>query len=76
MAKIWLRVRDGLGMPVEWALSMVVQIFVGKSDIGNCSGYRAVKLLEYGMNVIEEVLEIRLCRTVTVNEMQFDFMTE
>ena len=37
MAEICLRVQDGLGMPVDWALIIVVLIFKGKGDIRNCS---------------------------------------
>ena len=44
-------------MPVEWAVSVVVSLFKGKGEIWNCSFYRAVKLLEYGMKVVETVLE-------------------
>ena len=44
-------------MPVEWALSIVVPIFKGKSDIRNYSCYRTVKLLEHGVKVVERVLE-------------------
>ena len=40
-------------MPVEWALS----IFMGKGDIWNCSRYRAVKLHEHGMRMVEKVFE-------------------
>ena len=47
------RVLDGYGMPVEWALSIVVPIFKGKGDIRNCSCYGAVKLLEHEMKVVE-----------------------
>ena len=46
-----------IGMPVEWALSIVVPIFKGKGDIRNCSCYRAVKLPEHGMMMVERVLE-------------------
>ena len=35
-----------------------------------------MKLLEHGMKVVERVLEKRLCRIMTVNEMQFGFMPE
>ena len=63
-------------MPVEWSLSMVVQIFKEKGDIRNCSCYRAVKLLELGIKVVEMVLEKRLCGIVTVDEMLFCFMPE
>ena len=39
----------GLGMSGEWDLSSVVHVVMRKVDIMNCSCYRAVKLLEYGM---------------------------
>ena len=67
MAEICQKVLDGFGMPVEWALCVVVQIFKGKGDIriGNCFG--AVKLHEHGMKVVERVLEKRLCGIVSVD---------
>ena len=36
----------------------------------------ALKLLEYGMKVVERVSEKRLHRIVSVAEMQFEFMPE
>ena len=57
MAEICQKVLDGFGMPVEWVLSIVVQIFKGKCDIRSCSCYSDVKLLRHGMNVVERVLE-------------------
>ena len=56
--------------------NIVVPIFKGKGDIHNCSYNRAVKLHEHGMKVVEMVLEKRLCRMVTVDEMQFGFIPE
>ena len=50
--------------------------FKVKGDISNCSCYGAVKLLEHGMKVVERVLEKRLCRIVSVDEMQVGFMPE
>ena len=76
MAEICLNILDGLGMPAEWALSVMVPIFHGNGDIQNCSSYGAVKLLERVMMVEEGVLEERLCRIVSVDEMQFGFMPE
>ena len=52
-----LRVVDGFGMPVGLALSVVVPIFKGNCDIRNCHCYRALKLLEHGMKVVEMLLE-------------------
>ena len=60
MAEICQRVLSGFGMPVELALSIVVPIFKGKGDIRKCSCFRAVKLLERLMKVVERVLEKRL----------------
>ena len=37
---------------------------------------RTVKLLEHGMKVVERVFRKRLCRIVSVDEMQFGFMPE
>ena len=67
---------DRFGMPVEWPLRIVVPIFKGKGDIRYCSYYGAVKLLEHGMKVVENVLERSFHRKVTVNEMQFDSKPE
>ena len=74
MAEICQRVLDGFGMPAEWALSIVVPIFMWKGDIRNCSYNRAVKLDEHGMRVMERVLEKRLGNIVSVVEMQFVFI--
>ena len=63
-------------MPVEWALFIVVPIFKANGDIKNCSCYRAVKILEHEMKAVERVLEKRLHGIVSVDEMQFGFMSE
>ena len=77
MAEICQRVLDGFGIPVEWSLSIVVPIFNGSGDIGNCSCCRAVKLFGHGMKVVVvRVLEKRCYRIVSVDEMQFGFMPE
>ena len=47
---------DGFGMPVEWALSMVVPIIKGKCDLRNGSCDRALKFLERRMKVAKKVL--------------------
>ena len=50
----------------------MVPIFNGKGDIMNCSCYGAVTLLEHGMKVLEK----RLCRIVSVDEIHVGFMPE
>ena len=57
MAEICKKLLDGFKMLAEWALSIVVPIFKGNGDIRNCSCYRAVKLPEHGMKVVERVSE-------------------
>ena len=37
MAELYQRVLGGFEMPVDWALSIVVPIFIGKGDIRHCS---------------------------------------
>ena len=39
MAEICQKVLDGFGMPADWALSIVVQIFKMNCDIRICSRY-------------------------------------
>ena len=67
---------NGFGMPVEWALSIVVPNFKGKGDIRNCSCYRAVKHVEHRMKVMKRVFEKMFHGIMTVDEMQFGFMPE
>ena len=57
IAEICQRALDRFGMPVEWALCIVVPIFKGKGDIRNCRCYGAVKCLKHGMKVMEKVLK-------------------
>ena len=64
-----------LEVPTELALSMVFPIFKGKGELMNCSCYRAVQLLEHGMEVVEWVLKI-IHRIVAVNKMHYGFMPE
>ena len=49
----YVRVLDGCGVPVEQALNIVISIFNGKRDTGNCRCHKDVKLLEHGMKVLE-----------------------
>ena len=68
-AVICQKALDGFGMPAEWALRIEVPIFKGKGDIRKCSCYRAVKLLEHDMKVMERMFEKMLCRIVSVDKM-------
>ena len=66
-------VREG-AIPREWELSTLIPIFKGKGDPMECGSYRAVKLLEHGMKVLEGVLEKRLRQKVKIDDMQFGFV--
>ena len=57
MTKICQRVLSGFGMPVEWAVSIVVPIFTRKGDIVICCCYEAMMLLEHEMMVVDKTLE-------------------
>ena len=76
MTEICNLVVDEGKMPKDWELSTLVPIYKGKGDPMECGSYRAVKLLEHGMKVLERVLERRIRDRVNVNEMQFGFMPE
>ena len=73
--KICQRVLDGKGMPEEWKTSVVVPIFKRKGGVMKFGAYREVKLLEHAMKVVERVLENRIRGLVTIDDMQFGFMS-
>jgi len=68
-----LVVKEGR-IPVDWELSTLVPLYKGKGDPLDCGSYRAIKLLEHGMKVLERVLEKRIRKKVKIDEMQFGFM--
>ena len=72
--KLCERVLDERGMPEEWKTSVVVPIFKEKEDVMDCGSYRGVKLLEHAMKIVERVLENRIRRLETIDDMQFSFM--
>ena len=60
-------------MPDDWKRSILVPIYKGKGDPLECGSYRAIKLLEHGMKILEKVLEARIRQIVELDEMQFGF---
>ena len=58
-------VREG-AIPREWELSTLIPIFKGEGDPMECGSYRAVKLLEHGMKVLEGFWEKRLREKVKI----------
>ena len=57
MVKLCQCLLDGRGMPDKWRTSVLVPIFKGKGEVGNCNTYRGVKLLKHAMKIVERVLE-------------------
>ena len=49
-------------------------MYKGKGDPLVCGSYRAIKLLEKPMKVLERVLEKRIRCQVSIGNMQFGFM--
>ena len=54
--------------------SILLPVFKGKGNPMECGSYRAIKLLEHAMKVIERVLERRIREKVKIDAMQFGFM--
>ena len=61
-------------IPTDWTKSTLVPFYKGKGDPLECELYRAIKLLEQGMKVMERVLEKRVRSQVKIDDMQFGFM--
>jgi hypothetical protein len=49
-------------------------VYKGKVDPMECGSYRAIKLLEHAMKVVERVLESRIREQTCDDEMQFGFI--
>ena len=53
-------------IPDDWRKSILVPVYKGKGDPLVCGSYRAIKLLEQPMKVLERVLEKRIrCQLIT-----------
>ena len=44
-------------IPDDWKSSILLPVFKGKGNPMECGSYRAIKLLEHAMKVIERVFE-------------------
>jgi len=61
-------------IPIDWKSSILLPVFKGKGDPVECGSYRAIKLLEHAMKVIEHVFERRIRDKIKIDAMQFGFM--
>ena len=73
MHEILKRVWEEEQMPEEWKKSEIVPIYKQKGDPLECGKFRGIKLLEHAMKMFEKILERRLRKLITVNNMQFGF---
>ena len=60
-------------IPTDWKRSILIPVYKGKGDPLECGSYRAIKLLEHAMKVVERVLEWRVREQVDIDKMQFGF---
>ena len=61
-------------IPDDWRKNILVPVYNGKGDPLDCGSYRAIKVLEQPMKVLERVLEKRIRCQVSIDNMQFGFM--
>jgi len=57
-------------IPDDWRSSNLRTVFKGKGDPMESGSYRAIKLLEHAMKVIEHVFERRIREKVKIDAMQ------
>ena len=60
-------------MPEEWEQSEIVPMSRQKGDPVECGNIIGIRLLDHGMKMFEKILERRLRKLITVNNMQFGF---
>ena len=60
-------------VPDDWSRSWILNVYKGKGDSLECGSYRGIKLLEHALKVFERVVEKRVRRCVSLDEMQFGF---
>ena len=60
-------------VPADWSASIIVSLFKGKGDALDLNNYSGLKLTDHVLKVIERVVENIICKTLHINEMQFEF---
>ena len=61
-------------IPDDWRSSILLPVFKGKGDPMECGSYRAIKLLEHAMKMIEHVFKRTNREKVTIDAMKFGFI--
>ncbi|KAK2182849.1 hypothetical protein NP493_333g00010 [Ridgeia piscesae] len=73
MHGILKRVWEEEQMPEKWKNNEIVLIYKQKGDPLECGNFRGIKLQEHGMKMFVKIVERRLRKLITVNNMQFGF---
>jgi len=58
-------------IPDDWKSSILLPVFKVKGDPLECGSYRAIKLLEHAMKVIERVFERRIREKVKIDGVAY-----
>ncbi|XP_070039069.1 uncharacterized protein [Nicotiana tomentosiformis] len=59
-------------MPEEWRWSTMIPLYKNKGDIQNYNNYRIIKLLSHTIKIWESVVEVRVRKSVSISENQFE----
>ena len=54
-------------IPEDWNSNVVLTIYKGNGDPIQCGSYRAIKLLEHAMKVVERISEHRIWQQIEVD---------
>ena len=75
LTKAFSQVLKTSKVPTEWAESLTIPLFKGKSSALECERYRGLRLLEHGMKIWEQILRRRLQMCLEIHQQQFGFMS-
>ena len=72
--KLFNRIMTTECIPSAWRNSILVGIFIEKSDVQECKNYRVIKLLTHTFKIWEKVFDKRLRECTEMHESQFGLM--
>ncbi|XP_064099437.1 uncharacterized protein LOC135210475 [Macrobrachium nipponense] len=61
-------------MPRDSEESLLVYIYKQKGDVMDCGNYKGIKLIEYGLKVLERIMDEGLREKVRIKKQQYGFM--
>ena len=69
LTSLWNLIVTQGRIPGDWKSSILLPVFKGKGDPMECGSYRAIKLLQHAMKVIERVFERRIREKVKIDAL-------